>query len=239
MRQLTKTAAAAAFGAALFTAGAAHAIPIKTALSLVIDASGSISGAEFETQRNAYSSLLGNASVLPADGSVVINFVQFASTARLEQTAIRIVDEAARTTLLDSIAAMTTLGGGTNIGAGINTGRIDMDAYLAGIAASEFDVAFTKLIDVSTDGVGSVGTAVTDAANAGYSQINCLGIGAGANCTWNDGFGVDFAANAFDDLAAVLEVKLRTEIGTVPVPGTIALLGLGLVGFGLARRRAA
>jgi len=69
------------------------------------------------------------------------------------------------------------------------------------------------------------------------SAVNCLGIGTNADCTWNNGFGDDFDASSFDDLEPVLERKVREELGTTPIPGTVMLLGAGLLGFGALRRR--
>ena len=238
--------ATAGMMAALMFAGSASAALIKTALSIVIDGSGSISGSEFNTQRTAYQTLLGEASLLPADGSVIINVVQFSTRAQLEQTAIRISTEADRAILLDALSAtnFTRLGGSTNIGGGIVEGYTDMDALLTTIDVAQFAPDFEKIIDVSTDGQHNTGTnpttATTTAISNGYTAVNCLGIGAAANCDWNLG-GADFAASSFDDLQRVLEFKLRQELDTegIPLPGSLALLGLGLSAFGLVRRRKA
>lgn len=227
--------AGAVAGALLFISGSAQAALINRALSIVIDGSGSISSGEFNLQKNAYANVLGDGSVMPADGSVIINLVQFASGTRLELGALRIEDETDRATLVGAINAMGQLGGSTNIGGGITLGYTEMDALLASIPAVDFDIDFAKLIDVSTDGFHNTGTdprTATQSANAaGYGFVNCLGIGAGADCSWNDGYGADFAANSFAELQPVLEAKVRSELGTVPAPATLALFALGLIGL--------
>ncbi|REL25880.1 VWA domain-containing protein [Thalassotalea euphylliae] len=206
---------------------------IRTALGIAIDESGSIGSTNFATQTAAYAAVLGDPSIVPADGSVVINVFTFSSGTELVQTAIRLNDEADRTTLINSINAMTFSGGGTNIDAGVSAVQTDMDAYLATIDMGEFDTNFRKLIDVSTDGEGFAGSgnAATNQALAdGYTEVNCLGIGSSADCSWNEA-GLDFAASTFAELEAALRIKIATEINnpaTIPTPNSILLLGLSL-----------
>ncbi len=233
-----------ATAAVLVFASPADAALIKNAVSIVIDGSGSISSANFGVQRDAYATLFNDPSILPADGSVVVNVVQFSTNAQLEQTAIRINDETDRATLVAAVNGMNQLDDFTAIGDGINLGVTNMDAFLATVDATEFDLDFGKLVDVSTDGGNNRGSDPgTESENAvnnlGYEAINCLGIGNGADCSFNDGFGDDFPATSFAELEAVLEVKLRREFDTVPVPASVLLLGVGLLGLGVATRRQA
>ena len=211
--------------------GSSQAAFIRTALGIAIDESGSIGGANFATQTAAYAAVLGDPSIVPADGSVVINVFTFDGSAALVQTAIRLNNEADRTTLINAVNSMVFTGGSTNIGAGIDAVRTDMDAYLASIDPGEFDIGFRKLIDVSTDGFGGAANSATIAAlNAGYTEVNCLGIGSGANCDWNES-GLDFSATTFADVEAALRIKIATEINnpaTIPTPSSILLLGLSL-----------
>jgi hypothetical protein len=93
----------------------AHAVPIKTALGIVIDGSGSISSANFAIQLDAYAAVIGDASIVMADGSVVLNIIQFAASRVFEQTAIRLNSEADRTIVLNAINEMSQIFGGTNI----------------------------------------------------------------------------------------------------------------------------
>lgn len=252
MSYLRRTTLYLVAAAALAVSGTASAVPISTALSVVIDGSGSISSTDFNTQKTAYASVFGDGSVVPANGSVVANLIQFSTEGAgiVEQSALRLEDEADRTTLVNAINGMSQINGLTDIQEGINLGVTDMDTFLAGVAAAEFADDFEKIVDVSTDGFHNEGgDPATEAANAvntlGYSAVNCLAVGAGADCSFilegpgpADDLGTVFEAGSFDDLEPVLEAKVRQELDTdVPTPAPLALLGAGLLALGATLRR--
>ncbi len=121
-----------------------------------------------------------------------------------------------------------------------------MDNYLSTFAAGDFATDFRKLIDVSTDGGENKGTdpagkTSTAVNNLGYQAVNCLGIGTNlaSLCGWNNGFGDDYGANTFAEVETALRTKIQAEIcppgdpncGAVPVPATVWLMGLGLLGL--------
>jgi hypothetical protein len=78
-----------------------------------------------------------------------------------------------------------------------------------------FAIDFRKLIDVSNEGetqgtepAGKTSNAVT---NLGYQAVNRLGIGSNpaSLCSWNNGFGDDFAANTFAGVTRLNDETVR------------------------------
>ncbi|WP_414900366.1 DUF1194 domain-containing protein [Sphingomonas flavalba] len=228
----TAMAAALAVGISAVPAGAA-----TLELALAIDGSGSISGNQFKLQREAYVSVLSDLSVLPQDGSVAIGVYLFGTNVTTVFSFAEIT-AANHGALIAALNGMVQPGGSTSISRAINAATADI-----------FSNAITsdrQLIDVSTDGAHNVGpnlaTSRADALAAGIDQINCIGIGNGANCgnviAGNGAFSLH--ASTFDDFEAALRKKIVREVtGTVPEPTTWAMLiaGFGLIGGAMRRRR--
>src|SRR5690606_13585035 len=114
---------------------------------------------------------------------------------------------------------------------GINLAASDMNAF-------GFGNLQKAVIDVSTDGNNNVnptpGPAAQDFVNAaaatlsGEGNVNCLGIGASANCDFIAGLNsFSISSNDFN-IQAALETKLRRELSSVPEPAALLLFGFGL-----------
>lgn len=220
----------AAFGLAATSANAA-----TLELGLAIDGSGSMSVAEFNLQRDAYISVLSDISVLPRDGTTAIGIKVFSSTVInvFTMAEITAVNHGA---LITALMGMTRPASSTSISGAITA--FTTEIFSNGIASTR------QIIDVSTDGVNNVGnlnTARTNAIAAGIDQINCIGIGPGANCApviaGTGSFGLN--ATTFDDFRVALRRKILIEVRGVPEPGTwmMMIFGFGLAGTALRRQR--
>jgi hypothetical protein len=226
--------AASAFGlGSLGVASQATAMPIF--LGLGLDASGSISTSEFELQRNGYISVLEDLAPQLVANEVWISINQFSSSVRNELGLTQVTVAATQDggVIKTALQNLSKLGGGTNIG-------ISIDDLVSEYQIQPDDFFGKAVIDISTDGQGSLGSSVTGALAAGIDQINCLGVGSGANCGFlagTDAFSITVAG--FDDFEQALRTKIGREVGVSDVlePSTMALFGLGLAGLTVVRRR--
>ncbi len=231
----------------------AQAAPVDLALSLVIDVSGSVSTSEYNLQMDGYANAFRDATIQTnllrgTHGKAAVNVVFFASnyySTALDAFTVfsSTADINAFANLLDNFARVGS--GGTQIHTGTNRA---LDLMLAAVGSNGALSGTSNLvIDVSGDGNGNstLDLAARNRAVANGVTINGLPIGGTSlqNYYQNyiitpDGF-VEAAAN-FADFNDAVRNKIRIETGTIdpqPVsePGSMALLGLGLIA--VARRR--
>jgi len=207
-----------------------------TYLGLGIDRSGSITPADFALQINAYANALGDASVLPQDGSVAIGVWSFGSTV-VEHFAPTVITAGNVGSLVAAVNGITQFSAGaTALGPVIEA----MQVSLLGAAGA----GDRTVMDISTDGGGNIGinqvTASNNAIAAGIDQINGLGVGGAANLNFVNGAG-SFAiqVDSFADFEVALERKIIRETRPrVPDSGSTAMILIGgLVGLVALRRR--
>jgi hypothetical protein len=238
----------------LFGATQTMAVPVDLELSLVIDVSGSVSTAEYNLMMDGYANAFRDATIQSnilstagGDiGAIAVNVVFFASSAFT--TALDSF------VLLDSLAAINSFAdtldnflrpgsGGTVIGSGM----IKSTSLLSGDNGFE---STNLIMDVSGDGTSNIAAtqAASDAAAAAGITVNGITIGAQgindfyvANVITSDGFAIH--ATDFTAFSSAIQTKLVIETSggdtSVPAPATLLLMGAGLLGFSITRRRKA
>lgn len=227
---------------AAFSLVAAVAVPVSTQaapieLALVVDASGSISSSAWQLQMQGYANAL--AAVLPADGTVAVSVIRFGQTASVVRSMTDITDATALNSLTSFFLGLSQSGNGSMTC--ISCGIIQANSTFSSDPGR-------KIIDVSTDGAwnvgvnpagsaATVGTSAWAVENGNADVVNAIGIGLDVNFNYGPG-SFNMKAADFAAFEAALTAKLQREItGQVPVPGVLALVGIGLLGLGLARRR--
>jgi hypothetical protein len=242
--------------AAVVAASVALAAPASAAtiqLGFILDRSGSIGAGNWTTIVNGLAAAVNTEIPLAGADTYEVSVVTFESTATINIANFQVTNAASRATLSAQIAAIPYTGGGTNFG----------PAFTAMLDALNNTTIGTSYVNFATDGVEGDPAAGVAARNAliaaGVDNISIEGIGTGVDAAGLQGSycypgpcdatsPFNFPAQGFyigvanaQGYADAIGNKIQVVTGPSPVPepGTVTLLGLGILGVAVARFRKA
>lgn len=236
--------------AALLVANPASATPVGLELLLLVDVSGSVSASEYNLQKtgyvNAFNDATIQANIATIAGGIAVAYAEWSGSGQqsLEVGWTHITNATEASAFASAISSATrNFSGSTAPGSAISWGLTTQFLVDNGFEGSRL------VMDVSGDGSQNDGVSTFNAATSAHSTygitINGLPILGSENNlqAWyqnnivTPGGGFLEVANGFADFENAIKSKIGREI-RVPEPGTILLLGLGLLGFGLRATRA-
>ena len=254
---MKKLLASVCGAAAMLMAAPASAVPVGLELVLLIDVSGSVNDSEYALQKGGYVSAFQSAAVQNAilgsvGGAIAVTYVEWSGAAQQAQkVGWTLINSAASANSFAALISGLTQSykGSTAIQNAMHYGAGLFGTETGGAISNGFESG-RQVMDVSGDGICNDGDCTVAngrnyALGLGVDTINGLAIGDQSITDYYNnsvkgggGFVIDVAN--FQDFGAAIERKLIKEItNDVPEPVRLALVGIGLLGLGVARRRAA